>query len=87
MEKLDKKRAYGVISGEHGGAVFEQDGKMFDGDENEIVVGEQSVGELTAKPAAATKATKAAKAAEPEAKTGEVQEQSALDAQLSQQGA
>ena len=35
--KLDKKKGYGTVSGDPGGACFEQDGRMFDSAGDEIV--------------------------------------------------
>ena len=65
--KLDRKQSYGQISGDHHGAVFEQHGRIFDPDGEEIIIPSESVedpvqeqGEIAAqkaiKPKAATKA-------------------------------
>ncbi len=61
--KLDKKQGYGLISGSHHGATFEQDGHLFDANGDEIVVADvpdEPVGaEQGTVPAAAAPATKA----------------------------
>ena len=36
--KLDKKQGYGHISGDNHGAVFEQDGRLFDANGDEVIV-------------------------------------------------
>ena len=36
--KLDRKQSYGQISGDHHGAMFEQNGRMFDADGEEVIV-------------------------------------------------
>ena len=38
MAKLDKNKPYGQVSGEHGGAAFEQNGLLFDAHGNELTV-------------------------------------------------
>lgn len=72
--KLDKKQGYGLISGDHHGAMFEQDGHLFDvnGDEVifEAVVDEPGDGNQNAKPEApVTKAKTTAKPATAPAKS------------------
>ena len=41
--KLDKSKPHGVISGEHFGAVFEQDGRMFDESGDEVVITQDDI--------------------------------------------
>lgn len=41
--KLDKSKPHGIISGEHFGAAFEQDGRVFDADGDEIVITQEDI--------------------------------------------
>ena len=56
--KLDTKRPYGVISGDHYGAVYEQDGRVFDRNEEEIVIAADEVDNEQQESAPAPKAAK-----------------------------
>ncbi|MFA7290898.1 MAG: hypothetical protein WC023_01495 [Rhodocyclaceae bacterium] len=77
--KLDKKKGYGTVSGDPGGACFEQDGRMFDSAGDEIVADAPE-----APPAAKkVKADKADKDKAPEAPPAAKTE---LDEQLAAQG-
>ena len=71
--KLDKKQGYGHISGDSHGAVFEQDGRLFDANGDEIVVAvvpAEPVGaEQGTVPAATVKAKAATKPAATPAKS------------------
>ena len=43
--KLDRKQGFGTISGDHHGAVFEQNGRLFDADGEEVIVTETVIDE------------------------------------------
>ena len=64
--KLDKSKSYGIISGGHFGAAFEQDGRCFDADGEEVVT--ETIETKSSEDLAAQKAIDDAAAAEALAK-------------------
>ena len=91
--KLDKKQGYGLISGSHHGATFEQDGHLFDANGDEIVVAdvpdepvgaEQGTVPAAAAPAPAKSHKK--KVAEPVVAETPAVQASPVDSQLAAQG-
>lgn len=70
--KLDKKQSYGQISGDHHGAVYEQHGRIFDADGEEIIIPSESVDDEVQEQVeiAAPKAIKPKTAAKTATKTG-----------------
>lgn len=76
--KLDRKQSFGTIAGEAGCAVYEQNGRLFDLEENEIVSDEAPAAPAAkpkAKPKAADQVEAPAAPADP------------VDEQLAAQGA
>lgn len=83
MAKLDKNKPYGQVSGEHGGAAFEQNGLLFDAHGNELTVDAAKAEPVEAK----VTRSKPAKAEPVEEKIAVNTEAAAVDAQLAAQGA
>lgn len=83
MAKFDKNKPYGQVSGEHGGAAFEQDGALFDAHGNELTGDTAKAEPVEAK----VTRNKPAKAEPVEAQNAADPAGAAVDAQLAAQGA
>ena len=92
MAKLDKKQPYFSVHGSAGNAAFEQGGRLFDVDGEEVVMEESAAAveaesDTSTKAAKAPRATKAAKAPKSGSAPEVAATPSVVDEQLAAQGA
>lgn len=86
VAKFDKSKPYGQVSGEHGGAAFEQDGVLFDAQGDELEVGKPAKSKLGGESGAEKPKASRDKPAKSEPVAADPSTD-AVDAQLAAQGA